>query len=132
MTKRVCREIIIVDDEPIALFILTKMLQKLYPDLKVEAYTHSSKILSLIEERGTHQVIFMDLTMPSLSGWDLLEAMNGHGYGGEVVILTSSVNIEDRERAMAFANVKGYLVKPVTLDELQGQLESLDGLKLVE
>lgn len=132
MTKRVCQEIIIVDDEPIALFILTKMLQKLCPDVKVEAYTNSSQILSMIQDDSGQKVIFMDLTMPSFSGWDLLEAMKEQNFQGEVIILTSSVNAEDRNRAMQFANVKGYLIKPVTLDELQHQLEGLDGLYLAE
>lgn len=61
-------------------------------------------------------LIFLDINMPLMNGWDFLEAygdLPDHKKAGKVVVmLTSSFNEEERERAEAYDPVAGFLTKP--------------------
>lgn len=65
-------------------------------------------------------VIFLDLNMPIIGGWEFLEKMEEklqHQYPGiKVVILSSSVNPDEKQRADDDPNVIAFLKKPLTPD----------------
>jgi CheY-like chemotaxis protein len=67
-------------------------------------------------------VIFLDLNMPGLNGWEFLQE-----YGKirdkikthiVVILLTSSFNPDDRERASSCSTVDGFQSKSLTKDML--------------
>ena len=66
-------------------------------------------------------LLLLDLSMPSLSGFEVLEWLRGHQRYGRmpVAVVTGSVNPRDRERAQA-AGVDGYFAKVPTERELTG------------
>lgn len=63
-------------------------------------------------------VIFLDINMPIMSGFGFLDAATrdlGDAFTSRVVImLTSSLNPDDRLRAEKYAAVKEFLSKPLT------------------
>jgi len=65
-------------------------------------------------------VIFLDLNMPIIGGWEFLEKMEEkfiHQFPGiKIVILSSSVNPDEKQRADDNPNVIAFLKKPLTLD----------------
>ena len=65
----------------------------------------------------------LDYNMPGMSGFDFLEAALdrlGEGFATMVVVmLTTSLAEDDKERARSFAVVKDYLSKPLTEEELR-------------
>lgn len=72
--------------------------------------------------RETHvfpDVIFLDVMMPIKTGFDfLIEATDEFGdalNSSAVIMLTSSLNPDDRARAKGFSAVQDYLSKPLTL-----------------
>src|SRR5690606_9978021 len=60
-------------------------------------------------------LILLDIRMPVMDGWTLLEEMNAKkiGVNHNVVMLTSSTSPSDRAKAMAYPFVMGYLEKPL-------------------
>ena len=66
--------IILVDDQPIANFITKKLLEiEGYKD-NVNDYTDALIALELAKSES-EAIIFLDLNMPVMSGWDFLEEM---------------------------------------------------------
>ena len=65
-------------------------------------------------------VIFLDLNMPIIGGWEFLEKMQDkftyQFTGIKVVILSSSVNPDEKQLADDNPNVIAFLKKPLTLD----------------
>ncbi len=79
------------------------------------------------------EIIFLDIKMPSLSGFDFLERFHDLPPiirdGIIIVMLTSSLNAEDHTTAMANRYVHSYIKKPITMDELVRLCQLLPNLE---
>ncbi|HEV7350919.1 response regulator [Telluribacter sp.] len=68
------------------------------------------------------RIVFLDLYMPVLSGWEFLEEFMRSFLPRfpetRVVVLSSSVNPEDEVRALAYPIVIGFESKPITVSFL--------------
>ena len=68
------------------------------------------------------QIIFLDLNMPVLGGWEFLDDFMNLFYTKftetKVVILSSSVDPKDRERAEKYPIVIDFCSKPITKEML--------------
>lgn len=110
------KNIILIDDQPIANFITKKLLQLEGIDENINDFTNPVKAYSFIEDRKD-LIIFLDLNMPEMSGWDFLDKMKENGLSFQTIILTSSSSDLDREKAGDYEFVKDYIVKPLTRDK---------------
>lgn len=115
--------ITMIDDNPLEHFIVRKLCQHHAITARLNCTDDGRMVLDnlgKIEENtpsGT-EVILLDLNMPIISGWDFLsrfaELLPGLSRNIDIYILSSSVSMADRQRAMTFPFVKGFYVKPMT------------------
>ena len=70
------------------------------------------------------QLLFLDLNMPGMSGWDFLDWYEENGFKGKmkVVIITSSVLNEDKRKAERYEDVLDFIDKPLTKESVQNIL----------
>jgi CheY-like chemotaxis protein len=118
--------ILLIDDNSTSVF-LTEML------LKREGFAHTVRSFLAAEEALLYlknllptqapEVIFLDLNMPVMDGWDFLDALEP--YTQELVtrcriyILTSSLAPHDALKAKEYPLVSGLIHKPVDSQMLQ-------------
>ncbi len=78
------------------------------------------------------EVIFLDLNMPVMDGWDFFDAFKKvYAHFEEktkIFILSSSINPTDLERAKNEKSIVAFLAKPLNADNLEKVLNLL-GLK---
>ena len=74
-------------------------------------------------------VIFLDLNMPVMDGWEFLEdfvKIPNHNKDNVVVyIISSSVDPRDVERVNEYKIVHNYILKPITHQDLRNVLEEV-------
>lgn len=66
-------------------------------------------------------IIFLDINMPKMNGWEVLNALSEMGEAAHrsmVVMLSTSQNPADLQKAEAYPFVHGYLHKPLTEEAL--------------
>jgi CheY-like chemotaxis protein len=68
-------------------------------------------------------VLFLDINMPSLTGWDFLDVFGNFNEDIQrqflIYILSSSVDHRDKEKAETHPFVSGFLSKPLTIQNIE-------------
>ena len=105
-------------------FIMKKLIDNVDPVHEVHDFTNPQKALETLEEINP-DVIFLDLNMPVINGWDFLQEMKKNNLNHKVYILTSSTSELDRRRSLNFNNVVNFLIKPVAEEEITDILRTV-------
>ena len=124
--------ILVIEDDENDAFFFQRALLKARPDLSFHRVSDGEQAIDYLNGRGSYvdreahplpEVIFLDLKLPYLSGFEVLEQLRAEPKlrDIEVFILTSSSEERDRRRALELG-VKSYLVKPPTMNMLLGAL----------
>ena len=116
--------IILVDDDPNFNWVSSKLIEKAAPDLKVNTYANGKTALDFFlkgnAEEKIHYIIFLDINMPIMNGWEFMDALEendlARSYSIEVYIVTSSTDPSDKETAKSHRLIKDYLEKPLNYD----------------
>lgn len=111
---------ILVDDELNSLQNLQFKIQEYCPSVKVVAQTQRPEEGILLIQQYKPDVIFLDIEMPRMSGFKMLEQIPEVDF--EVIFITSYSHYAiNAIRISAF----DYLVKPVGIEDLQQTIERL-------
>ena len=86
----------------------------------IEAITYLKK-----ENQIPPEIIFLDINMPKMNGWEFLEQYKHLGIAQKakvlIVILTTSANPDDIKRAKEIQDVTGFETKPLS-EELLNEI----------
>ena len=120
MTKLATAKILLVDDDRVNQMIGSRLLEEL--GVRVELASDGSEaMLKLSQSR--FDLIFMDLEMPTLSGFETVKKLrNELKCATPVVALTANTNQDTEEKCRA-AHFNGYLSKPYDRDAIGKTLE---------
>ena len=111
------QKIMLVDDEAITVMINEKQF-KVYDDtLQVSGFTSPLAAIDYLE-RSRPDVIFLDIRMPLMDGFEFLEVMKEKDIPVPVILLTSSSSNYDMEKIRQYSNVIHYLTKPLTVEKI--------------
>ncbi|WP_051907861.1 response regulator [Flavimarina sp. Hel_I_48] len=111
----------LVDDQKITNFINMKIITMADICKNIHCYINPLQALEEIEEKNP-QFVLLDLNMPEIDGWEFLERLQTYKTDTKVIILTSSTNNEDVQRAKTYNSVINYLIKPLDEKALKNAL----------
>lgn len=119
--------VLIADDEPLARSLLKTYLDQ-SPRFKVVAEAGDGADAVKKLQKLQPQVVFLDIQMPELNGFEVLEALNGT-INPVVVFITSY----DQYAVAAFEkNAADYILKPFTAQRLNSTLQKLEAAFTLE
>jgi CheY-like chemotaxis protein len=120
----------IIDDDKIYVNLVRKIIEikKLSENLLIfknglEALEYFKIILTNMTEEKLPDIIFLDLNMPVMDGWEFLgefiKIKNQFDKKITLYVVSSSIDPRDLERAKSFNLVTDYLIKPIELKKFE-------------
>ncbi len=121
--------ILIVDDEPANVKLLTKVLNQ-HGYNSILSTTDSRQAISLYKEHKP-DVMLLDLNMPNKSGFEIMIELNLLKYDYlPILVLTAYSDQDKRIRALELG-AKDYLVKPIDAIEVITRINNILEVKLL-
>ena len=120
----------IVDDDVINNRLCGFTITRVFGGVEVKSFTEPEDALMAIQNGHANSsadgqtVLFLDINMPSMTGWEFLDEfkkMNQYIHEDfSIYMLSSSVDIRDKQKAIEDPLVRGFISKPLTAENMAG------------
>nr|WP_315145635.1 response regulator [uncultured Flavobacterium sp.] len=120
--------ILFIDDDLITLMLCKMVISKASFSKEIATAKNGEEALKYFDTLKTTnsinkpQLIFLDLNMPVMNGWEFLDSFNTEEYAAfqktKIVILSSTIDPADLERSKKYPMVIDFLSKPITKEML--------------
>ena len=117
-----------VDDEPLMLSALTKAVQASADITAVADFTSCEDALDFIKSNRV-DVAFLDINMRGMGGLSLAEKIIGFHPDCKIIFCTGS---EEYAIAAFKLHASGYLLKPVSAEAVQAEIDHIIGVRQTE
>ena len=131
--------IIIVDDDELDRYIMSRVIEESGLNCKVhefeagdyflDTFTSNEQYTHLIGENSPPAGILLDINMPRMDGFEVLSKIAELKEQGNFVpksffllMVTSSCNPADTQKANQYGFVKDYIVKPLSADSFNAAI----------
>jgi CheY-like chemotaxis protein len=116
-------EVLIIDDDEIIQTLHHILIKK--TELHMSPQKHLDGISALNEiqandNEGKRYLVLLDINMPVMGGWEFMDRLNRWNYKSaiDVVIVSSSIDRFDLEKAKEYPQILSYISKPITIENL--------------
>ncbi|UOQ98640.1 response regulator [Hymenobacter sp. 5317J-9] len=117
---------LLIDDDPIGVFLTERLLRREAFSEDIVVLSTAGEALAFFQQAAPDElprVVFLDLNMPAMDGWELLTALRplADRLRGRCrfYILTSSLAQADAARVDEFELVAGLLRKPIDGEQIR-------------
>lgn len=121
------KKLLCIDDDEITLMLIKMVTEKASFAKEVitaangkEALDYYYNLLHSEIKVAPPELVFLDLNMPVMNGWEFLDEFIQKVYPSfpdtKIVVLSSSSNPVDKEKAKQYPIIIGYIPKPITAD----------------
>ncbi|MFD2563358.1 response regulator [Aquimarina rubra] len=125
-SKSVC----IIDDDNMYVNLVIKVIKLKKLSEKIVVFNNGKEALNYfinstqnIEDQIVPQVIFLDLNMPIMDGWQFIQEFekikDKISKKIDLYVVSSSIDARDINRAKSIDVVSDYLTKPIHLDDFE-------------
>jgi CheY-like chemotaxis protein len=123
-------KVLVVDDDYVSNIITKTNIDRKLQNTEVITFENSKLALQYILDTlhnvaNTPILILLDLYMPVVTGWDILDAIKSSHNLSKLVtlyVLTSSLSEADETQAMGYDFVSGFITKPFHIESIQEYL----------
>ncbi|MDB5193051.1 MAG: two-component response regulator [Segetibacter sp.] len=119
--------VLLVEDDPITIMVCDRIIKMSAFAENVTSCENGKKAIDFLNNQRTAsldfpEVIFLDINMPVMNGWDFLEEFEKvqHSFTTlpRIYILSSTVDPEDYKKAKSYSSVEDFISKPLSKEFL--------------
>lgn len=130
--KNKIKSVLLIDDDKATNFYNRLVLEKMCFTEEICMVENGQEALEFLKSgiKGEYpqpDLIFLDINMPIMNGWEFLEAYKKLSINqkGKIIIimLTTSLNPEDQTRAENMIEVSGFRRKPLSIHAINEIIE---------
>lgn len=120
------QHILLIDDDFDDREFFCEILDEINPELTCEMASNGLEALSQLEKNRAPDIVFLDLNMPHMNGFDFLQKFRSTSSFNNipVIIYTTSDQLQDQKRAKELG-AQGFFSKPSSLTTLGDKLREL-------
>lgn len=125
--------ILLIDDDPITLMLCKMVIKKTLFSNEIVTSKNGEEALQYFDSlrqidsngelKNQPQLIFLDLNMPVMGGWEFLDSFSTPDYADynktKVIILSSTIDPEDLEKSKKYPMIIDFLSKPISKEMLE-------------
>lgn len=130
-------QILCIDDDPITLMLCKKVISKSAFSKEIitaqngeEALHHFHTLKYNKNKASKPELIFLDLNMPVMGGWEFLDHFTSPAYAefntAPVIVLSSTIDPDDLAKAKKYPIIIDFLSKPITQPMLEYLKKKID------
>ncbi len=118
-------KILVVDDNPDVLYSMKIGLESLSDDYNIISVESGEDCLDALSE-GIPDLIFLDLMMPKMNGWDVIDHIqkNNNWKDIPIIIFTAADDPKYQKNAEKFGMI--YVKKPFSINLIKEKIEQLN------
>jgi len=122
----------LIDDDKVTNFYHKIVIQGINCCERIDVFDDATEALHHL--KGTSElpnIIFLDINMPRMNGWEFIETIMEDGLDKKIlntciiVMLTTSLNPNDKEKALQYKVISDFRHKPLTKEILKEVIVSL-------
>ena len=116
------KHIALVDDDEVINLVHSEVIKRIVHDVQLEIFQSGTQLLEYLRnhEDQSLDVIFLDIRMPEMDGFEVLEKMEEMNpkasKNARVFVLSSTLDERDLNRAKANPLVTDFIGKPLSFD----------------
>ena len=121
--------IMLVDDNPDDNFMHQYVINDMQVCERIEVALNGEEAIEYLRDKADTppELIFLDINMPRMNGWEFIDEYKHLDAEKKskvvIMMLTTSVNPSDRERAERIQEITGFETKPLIRENLQKILD---------
>ena len=130
-------EILLVEDNPADVHITLTALRDARSQNQVYVVAEGEEALAFLKREGSHvtaprpDLVFLDLSLPKVDGYQVLEAMKADPVLRRIPVVVISGSDREVDIARAYdAQISSYIVKPLDVNQFFTAIRSLKELWL--
>jgi len=119
---------LLIDDDDIISVIHPATIQRAISDSDIEITPSGTEAIALIHElmhygETAPDYIFLDINMPEISGFEFLDRLTVAELDflkeSKIIMLSSSLNQQDIDRAKTYPMIRDFVSKPLTVEYIR-------------
>ena len=124
MSKKI---IWVVDDDAIYQVIINKIIKRSEMFSASSSFKNGKEAVSALHKiiENTElipDIILLDINMPVMDGWEFMDEIVSYksklNQKIAIYIVSSSIAVQDKDKAKTYVEILGFLSKPITMDAL--------------
>ncbi|MFM7234775.1 MAG: response regulator [Flavobacteriales bacterium] len=122
------QHVLLVDDDDIFNMLHGEVLKRLIDEVAIDVFKSGQEVVAYLQGNPgvSIDLIFLDIRMPVMGGFEVLEAMTAMGAdrfkNTRIYVLSSTLDDRDLQRAKDTPLVTDFIGKPMSFDTMRSIL----------